>query len=90
MYFNKHTLKAVKEFLKANKFTLSQWWSQSPDLNPIEDISAVPDGRKAQKEATTEDGCSGRTGRVSPWSKVPDFRQSFTAKDFHPSIKTYG
>ena len=32
----KHTAKATKEFLKAKKWTVLQWPSQSPDLNPIE------------------------------------------------------
>ncbi len=32
----KHTAKATKEFLKGKKWTVMQWPSQSPDLNPIE------------------------------------------------------
>ncbi len=32
----KHTAKATKEFLKEKKWTVMQWPSQSPDLNPIE------------------------------------------------------
>ncbi len=31
----KHTAKATKEFLKGKKWTVMQWPSQSPDLNPI-------------------------------------------------------
>ncbi len=32
----KHSAKATKEFLKGKKWTVMQWPSQSPDLNPIE------------------------------------------------------
>ncbi|KAF7659361.1 hypothetical protein LDENG_00299140 [Lucifuga dentata] len=32
----KHTAKATKEFFKAKKWTILDWPSQSPDLNPIE------------------------------------------------------
>ncbi len=32
----KHTAKATKEFLKGKKWTVMQWPSQPPDLNPIE------------------------------------------------------
>uniref|UniRef100_A0A8C6NVL2 Transposase Tc1-like domain-containing protein n=1 Tax=Nothobranchius furzeri TaxID=105023 RepID=A0A8C6NVL2_NOTFU len=32
----KHTAKATKEFLKGKKWTVLQWPSQSPDLNPTE------------------------------------------------------
>ncbi len=32
----KHTAKATKEFLKGKKWTVMQWPSQSPVLNPIE------------------------------------------------------
>ncbi len=32
----KHTAKATKEVLKGKKWTVMQWPSQSPDLNPIE------------------------------------------------------
>ena len=32
----KHTVKATEEFFKAKKWNVTQWPSQSPDLNPIE------------------------------------------------------
>ena len=32
----KHTAKATKEFFKAKKWSILEWPSQSPDLNPIE------------------------------------------------------
>ena len=32
----KHTAKATQDFLKAKKWNILQWPSQSPDLNPIE------------------------------------------------------
>ena len=32
----KHTVKATQDFIKAKKWNILEWPSQSPDLNPIE------------------------------------------------------
>ncbi len=58
----KHTAKATKEFLKGKKWTVMQWPSQSPDLNPIEHAFSLAEdkteGKMPQEQAGTEDGCS--------------------------------
>ncbi len=58
----KHTAKATKEFLKGKKWTVMQWPSQSPDLNPIEHALSLAEdkaeGKMPQEQAGTEDGCS--------------------------------
>ena len=33
---SKHTAKTTKEFIRSKKWTVLDWPSQSPDLNPIE------------------------------------------------------
>ena len=47
-----HTAKKVKTWLKRNRFKTIDWPAQSPDLNPIENISAIVKQRLAKKKCT--------------------------------------
>jgi transposase len=50
----KHTAKVVKEYLKNARFEVLEWASQSPDVNPIENLwDQVKDQLEARKDRPT-------------------------------------
>ncbi|KAI4878424.1 hypothetical protein NFI96_002145 [Prochilodus magdalenae] len=70
----KHTAKATKDWLKKNHIKVMEWPSQSPDLNPIENLWRELKVRVAKRQPTNlhdlERICK------EEWAKIPPVRQS--------------
>ncbi len=59
----KHTARATKEWLRKKHFKVLEWPSQSPDLNPIENLRVAQ--RQPQNITALEEIC------MEEWAKIP-------------------
>ncbi len=76
----KHTARATKEWLRKKHFKVLEWPSQSPDLNPIEnlwrELKVCVAQRQPQNITALEEIC------MEEWAKIP-------ATVFENLVKTY-
>ena len=62
----KHTSKDVEKWLKDNKVKLLEWLSQSPDLNPVENVWAELKKRVRARRPTNLTQLQGSGRRTGP------------------------
>ncbi|KAI4904734.1 hypothetical protein NFI96_007845, partial [Prochilodus magdalenae] len=71
----KHTAKATKDWLKKNHIKVMEWPSQSPDLNPIENLWRELKVRVAKRQPTNlhdlERICKEEWAKIPPEPPVP-------------------
>ena len=76
----KHTSKVVEKWLKDNKVKVFEWPSQSPDLNPIDNLWAELNKRVQARRPTP--ALSGGMGQNSPnllWDACGRLPKTFDA-----------
>lgn len=65
----KHTANSVKDFFKKKKIRVLDWPSQSPDLNPIENLWEHLERQLAGRKPTNKDDLFSLLAET--WSKIP-------------------